>query len=63
MVWNTLMPIKSVLTTSAVNVCYKIIIWSNINWRGVQSKNVVTYVDMSCLRAPWQNGLNIETKY
>jgi len=28
----------------------------NINWRDVQTKNVVNYVDMSCLRAPRQNG-------
>ena len=28
----------------------------NINWRDVQTKNVVNNVDMSCLRAPWQNG-------
>jgi len=27
-----------------------------INWRDVQTKNVVNIVDMSCLRAPWQNG-------
>jgi len=26
----------------------------NINWRDVQTKNVVNNVDMSCLRAPWQ---------
>ena len=28
----------------------------NINWRDVQTKNVANNVDMSCLRAPWQNG-------
>jgi len=28
----------------------------NINWRDVQIKNVVNNVDMSSLRAPWQNG-------
>jgi len=28
----------------------------NINWRDVQSKNVVNNVDMSSLRAPWKNG-------
>jgi len=28
----------------------------NINWRDVQNMNVVNNVDMSCLRAPWQNG-------
>ena len=28
--------------------------FSNINWRDVQTKNVVNNVDMSCLRAPWQ---------
>ena len=28
----------------------------NINWKDVQTKNVVNNVDMSCLRAPWQNG-------
>jgi len=28
----------------------------NINWRDVQRKNVVNNVDMSNLRAPWQNG-------
>ena len=28
----------------------------NINWRDVQTKNVVNNVDMSCLRQPWQNG-------
>jgi len=28
----------------------------NINWRDVQTKNVVNNVEMSCLRAPWQNG-------
>ena len=28
----------------------------NINWRDVQRKNVVNNVDMSSLRAPWQNG-------
>jgi len=27
----------------------------NINWRDVQTKNVVNNVDMACLRAPWQN--------
>ena len=27
-----------------------------INWRDVQTKNVVNNVDMSSLRAPWQNG-------
>ena len=30
--------------------------WPNINWRDDQTKNVVNNVDMSCLRAPWQNG-------
>ena len=29
---------------------------TNINWRDVQTKNVANNVDMSCLRAPWQNG-------
>jgi len=28
----------------------------NINWRYVQTKNGVNNVDMSYLRAPWQNG-------
>jgi len=28
----------------------------HINWRDVQIKNVVNNVDMSSLRAPWQNG-------
>jgi len=28
----------------------------NTNWRDVQIKNVVNNVDMSSLRAPWQNG-------
>ena len=28
----------------------------NINWRDVQIKNVVNSVDMSSLRASWQNG-------
>ena len=28
---------------------------NNINWRDVQTKNVVNNVDMSNLRAPWQN--------
>ena len=28
----------------------------NINWTDVQRKNVVNNVDMSSLRAPWQNG-------
>jgi len=28
----------------------------NINWRDVQIKNVVNNVDMSSLKAPWQNG-------
>jgi len=28
----------------------------NINWRDVQTKNVANNVDISCLRAPWQNG-------
>jgi len=28
----------------------------NINWRDVQIKNAAKNVDMSCLRAPWQNG-------
>jgi len=28
----------------------------NINWRDVETKNVANNVDMSCLRAPWQNG-------
>ena len=28
----------------------------NINWRDVQTKNIANNVDMSCLRAPWQNG-------
>jgi len=27
----------------------------NIKWRDVQTKNVVNNVDMSCLRAQWQN--------
>jgi len=39
---------------------YKTLFWkpamNNINWRDVQTKNVVNNVDMSCLRAPWQNG-------
>ena len=26
----------------------------NINWRDVQTKNVVNNVDMSCLTAQWQ---------
>jgi len=30
--------------------------FSNINWSDVQRKNVVNNVDMSSLRAPWQNG-------
>jgi len=29
---------------------------ANINWRDVQRKNVVNNVDMSSLRASWQNG-------
>ena len=29
---------------------------SIINWRDVQRKYVVNNVDMSSLRAPWQNG-------
>ena len=29
---------------------------NNINWRDVRKKNVVNHVDMSRLRAPWQNG-------
>jgi len=29
---------------------------TNINLRDVQTKNVVYNVDMSYLRAPWQNG-------
>ena len=29
---------------------------TSINWRDVQTKNVANNVDMSCLRAPWQNG-------
>jgi len=29
---------------------------TNINWRDVQTKNVVNNVDTSYLRAPWQNG-------
>jgi len=41
-----------------------------INWSDVQRKNFVNNVDMSSLRAPWQNGLyknqhtliNINTK-
>jgi len=28
----------------------------NINCRDVQKRNVVNNVDMSSLRAPWQNG-------
>ena len=28
----------------------------NINWRDIKRKNVVHIVDMSSLRAPWQNG-------
>jgi len=34
----------------------KSVVNDNINWRDVQTKNVVNNVDMSCLRAPWQNG-------
>jgi len=30
--------------------------FKNINWRYVQSTNVVNNVDMLSLRAPWQNG-------
>jgi len=30
--------------------------FDNINWRYVQKKNVVNNVDMSSLRASWQNG-------
>ena len=30
--------------------------WKNINLRDVQIKNVVNDVDISSLRAPWQNG-------
>jgi len=29
---------------------------NDINWRDVKRKNVVNDVDMSSLRAPWQNG-------
>jgi len=36
-------------TTNTLNIY-------NINWRDVHTKNVVNNVDMSCLRAPWQNG-------
>jgi len=36
----------------AVNTIKK----GNINWRDVQTKNVANNVDMSCLRASWQNG-------
>jgi len=37
--------------------CWCFVGWIiNINWRDVQTKNVVNNVDMSCLRAPWQNG-------
>jgi len=28
----------------------------NINWRDVQKKNAVNKVDMSSLKAAWQNG-------
>jgi len=30
--------------------------FKNINWSDVQRKNVVNNVDLSSLRAPWQNG-------
>jgi len=36
------------MTKYDCNSCY------NINWRDVQTKNVVNNVGMSCLRAPWQ---------
>jgi len=39
------------------------IISFNINWRDVQTKNVVNNVDMACLRAPWQNGKQYDTDY
>jgi len=29
---------------------------SNINWRDVQRQNVLNNLEMSILRAPWQNG-------
>jgi len=29
---------------------------NNINWRDVQTKNVVNNADISSLKAPWQNG-------
>jgi len=37
-----------------IKKCCKLIEY--INWRDVQRKNVVNNVDMSRLRAPWQNG-------
>jgi len=43
---------------SCVNVTlvYHFQIGYNKNWRDVQTKNVVNNVDMSYLRAQWQNG-------
>ena len=32
----------------------------DINWRDVQRKNVVNNVDMSSLKAPWENGPHTE---
>ena len=36
--------------------CFSFRLCWNINWRDVQTKNVANNVDMSGLRAPWQNG-------
>ena len=50
-IWGIDNDIKIVLLYSL-----KLIHNDNINWRDVKTKNVVNNVDMSCLRAPWQNG-------
>ena len=48
---------KSRFLQTKVTVLFKTLLWfPNINWRDVQIKNVVNNVDMSSLRAPWQNG-------
>ena len=43
----------NVNTVKEINIHVRCV---NINWRDVQTNNVANNVDMSCLRAPWQNG-------
>jgi len=50
-IWKSQIGLKDVERTRKT-----VVQWLNINWTDVQKKNVVNNVDMSSLRALWQNG-------